>query len=303
MIMTKPEEINIFQYLEARFNLSEGDRLYYSNLLKGYEGEQLFVKLLSDQAETWTILNDVILEWNNATFQIDTLIIFRNKIYLFEIKNYEGDYYIENEIWYTISNKEIKNPLLQLTRCESLLRQLLQHYGFRIPIESYIIFINLEFTLFHATTNLPIILPTQLKRYLTQLKTAHQSTSSNHKLAKLIATLRKDKSPYTKIPTYTYEDVKKGITCSACSSFEIKIIKRQLICMHCNYHEHIDAAILRSTRQFKTLFPDKKITTKIIYDWCQIIDSRKTIRRVLVNNFTQLGHAKSIYYIDSSEIK
>jgi Nuclease-related domain len=297
-----PEELRLFQYLETRFHLSEGDRQYLLNMIKGYEGEQLFAELLRDQEDTWTIFHDVILEWNNTMFQIDTFIIFRNKIYLFEIKNYEGDFYIENDVWYSSSNKEIKNPLLQLSRCESLLRQLLQHHGFRIPIESYIIFINPEFTLFQATMKLPIILPTQLKRFLSQLKTAHQSTSSNQRLAELITTLRKDKSPYTKIPSYTFDELKKGIICNVCSSFEIISKNRQLICRNCGSREGVDSGVLRTTLQFKTLFPNEKITSKVIYDWCQIIDSRKTISRVLAKYFTRLGHAKSIYYVDPSEI-
>ena len=42
---------------------------------------------------------------------------------IFEVKNFEGDYYIEKDQWYSASSKiEIVNPLSQLERSRSLLQ-------------------------------------------------------------------------------------------------------------------------------------------------------------------------------------
>lgn len=62
----------------------------------------------------WLIVKDLLLESNNTVFQVDTLLISPETVYLFEVKNYEGDFYIESDRWYTISKTEINNPLLQL---------------------------------------------------------------------------------------------------------------------------------------------------------------------------------------------
>ncbi|MEH7418934.1 nuclease-related domain-containing protein [Neobacillus drentensis] len=76
------------------------------------------------------LLNDLLLESNDSKFQIDSLMIRQEPLLLFEVKNYKGDFNYENGRFYSLaSNKEIKNPLLQLERCESLLRQLLQSLG------------------------------------------------------------------------------------------------------------------------------------------------------------------------------
>ena len=105
--------------------LAEKDKHSISNLVKGFEGEVMF-DLLTEKLQCQSyILNDLLLETNNGKFQIDTLMITQEPLYLFEVKNYEGDFYFEADRFYTLPKKEYKNPLHQLQRSESLLRQLL----------------------------------------------------------------------------------------------------------------------------------------------------------------------------------
>lgn len=59
---------------------------------------------------------------NNTTFQIDSLIITHEKVYLYEIKNYEGDYFYQADKLYKKPRFEIINPLHQLSRSKALLR-------------------------------------------------------------------------------------------------------------------------------------------------------------------------------------
>ncbi len=129
MILKKLEEsedLKLFRELSLRMQLSDAENQYLSNMEKGYEGEQAFSNMLEKRSDDWLIINDLLLEHNNTRFQIDTLLLQHNGIYLFEVKNYEGDFYVESDKWFQKSGKEMKNPILQLTRSESLLRQLFQ---------------------------------------------------------------------------------------------------------------------------------------------------------------------------------
>jgi len=141
---SEPVEVIILRLLNARMSLVEKDKQHFYNLVKGYEGEVMFDSLIEKLHCQSYILNDLLLESNGSKFQIDSIMLTQEPLYLFEVKNYEGDFYFENERFYTISKKEkeIKNPLQQLERSESLLRQLLQNLGYRIPIEAYVVFIN-----------------------------------------------------------------------------------------------------------------------------------------------------------------
>lgn len=81
---------------------------------------------------------------------------------MYEIKNYIGEYYDQDEKLYHISEKEVDDPLIQLKRSSSLLRQLFHQLGFTTPIVPTAVFPNPEFTLFHAPRTDKIILPSQL---------------------------------------------------------------------------------------------------------------------------------------------
>lgn len=50
-------------------------------------------------------LSDLVLEINRQRFQIDSLIVTGKGLYLYEIKNYQGDYIYENN--------EIKNVVIE----------------------------------------------------------------------------------------------------------------------------------------------------------------------------------------------
>lgn len=56
------------------------------------------------------IVNDLLLEHQHTMFQIDSLLFSRDLIYLFEVKNYEGNFYIEGDKWHSNDQEEIKNP-------------------------------------------------------------------------------------------------------------------------------------------------------------------------------------------------
>lgn len=93
--------------------------------------------------------HNLLLQSNNPLFQIDHILIHAHTIFLFEVKNYEGEFYIDNDIWYVKSTKqEIQNPINQLNKSDYLLRQLIKNLGYNIPVKSYLVFVNREFTLY-----------------------------------------------------------------------------------------------------------------------------------------------------------
>ena len=212
-------ELLILRSLNSRMNLPAKDKQHYFNLQKGFDGEIQFDSLTAKLQLECYILNDLLLKQNNTTFQIDKLIILSETIYLFEVKNYEGDYYYEADRLYKKPKSEITNPLNQLNRSESLLRQLLHNLGFNLPIDSSVVFINPEFTLYQTPLNMPFIFPTQITRYLKNLNSIPSRLNKKHKLlADQLISLHIKDSPFKQIPTYDYGQLQKGITCQRCNS-------------------------------------------------------------------------------------
>src|SRR5699024_3700086 len=209
-----PVELQILENLNVRMNLSTDDQLTYKNLKKGYLGELKFARMLEKTlSKPPLLLYDLSLQLNNSKFQIDCLPIFNNKIFLLEIKNFEGDFYFHNDNWYVVeTRKEIRSPLMQLKRSELLLKELLQKHGYKmLQVESYVIFVNQDFTLYQAPINSSIILPTQVNRFIKKLN--NQSVPFNAqqtKLAKQLTDLHLTDSTHTNLPEYSYENLRKG---------------------------------------------------------------------------------------------
>ncbi|NHM31892.1 nuclease-related domain-containing protein [Neobacillus terrae] len=295
---TEPEELLLLRILNTRWNLDPKEASNYLHLEKGYLGEKQFDLLLKDLKGDWLMLNDLLFDCSNTVFQIDSLLISQGTIYLFEVKNYEGDFYVEKDNWYTAAGNEIKNPLLQLKRSESLFRRLIHELGFTFNVEAHLIFINPVFFLYQAPLNLPIIFPPQLTRFFDQLsRKSAEIFGKPFKLAEKLAAIHIKKSQYAKRPSYTYQQIQKGIICKSCGLFLTNDDIKILTCKSCGHKEGVSSAILRSVKEFQILFPSEKVTTNVIYDWCRIMKSKKAIRNTLSGNFKKVGVGRSAHYI------
>ncbi|MED1472617.1 nuclease-related domain-containing protein [Bacillus salipaludis] len=292
-----PIDLIKMRSLHARMNLTPTERKYYLNREKGFEGEVMFDKLTEKLESNCLILNDLLFELNNTEFQIDTTIIFQNTISLFDVKNYEGDYYMTSDRFYTKSDEEISNPLLQLERSQSLFRQLLKSIGYQMPVEASVVFINPEFTLYQTPLDKPIIFPTQVNRLMKNLNSVRSKLNDRHtKLAEKLVSLHKTESRNTKMPAYEYGQLEKAMLCGSCHSPSFTVGEKKVVCGICGAEESIDSAILRTVRELMILFPDLKITTNLVQDWCRVIMSKKTIRRVLKENFKAVGDGRWLYF-------
>ncbi|QQZ08225.1 nuclease-related domain-containing protein [Heyndrickxia vini] len=279
--------------------LLEDDLSYFNYLEKGFAGEKMFDNLIKEHISIKHIfLNDLLLEHNNTKFQIDSLLFFSNTIHFFEIKNYEGDYYIDNDLWYKSPQKEIKNPLHQLKRSTSLLRGIFQELRINIPIAEHLVFVNPEFHLYNAPMNLPITYPTQLNRLMEKLNNKNNSNINDiHiKLANRILNRHIKEPSFSRLPDYTFDHLEKGITCANCDAFVETYKKTTVTCTYCGFKENITNAVIRSIDEYSLLFPDRKITKNAIQEWCKIA-SHKTIKRILTSNYNQIGKSISTHYV------
>ncbi len=302
---TKSMEMHLYLSLGARMTLLEKEKQYFWNMEKGYEGECMF-DALTEKLEgcNHLILNDLLLKHNNTTFQIDSLIITPRYAYLFEVKNFEGDYIYDaqtDQLHVKANSKdyEVTNPLNQLNRCNSLLRLFFQSYGFNLPILAFVVFINSEFTLYQSPPDKPFIHPTQINRYLKGLPkdSSFKLNNMHTALAEKLTSLHIVDSPFKNIPEYSYDQVGKGLVCEDCSSLSVVVEGRTARCVRCHKVETLEEIVLRHVGEFRMLFPDRKITTSGIFEWCGMGVSEKVVRRILDKHFSIKGSRRWSYYL------
>lgn len=296
---TIPRELQIYQLLNARTKLLENERKHLYTIQKGYEGEVLFDSMASSIQADCLILNDLLLPQNKNTFQIDSLIIIPEKIFLIEVKNFEGDYFYEHDRLYTRipPQSEVTNPLIQLNRSESLFRQLMQKLGYNMSIQSIVVFVNPEFTLYQAPINKTFLYPGQINRFLQSFHSTSSRLGNTQKtLANQLKSLHIQDSPFYLPPSYQFEELRKGISCSNCGAFGASTKGAYCFCVVCEKKEAIENRILRSVNEFTILFPGMKITTSRVYDWSNGEFGKRVIRRVLQKYLGAKGGRKWSYY-------
>lgn len=295
-LRTKPNELVTLEILDKRINLEKEDKKRYYNLKKGYEGEVHFDYLTEKLQCECLILNDLLFTQNHTTFQLDTLMIGHGKIHLFDVKNHEGDHYYESDHLYKNSGAKLSNPLHQLARSESLLQQLLFNIGYNYPFSPFVVFINPSFTMYQAPRDKPIIYPTQVKTHLNQLNNTPSKITDQHiRMADQLVSLHQTESRFAQIPNYKYQSLRKGIACVKCHSFLKPSLNRTFMCHVCGCTEKVSDAILRSIEEFRVLFPNEKVTSSIIHDWCQIVGEQR-IRRILLKHFNRVGAHRWTYF-------
>lgn len=294
---TESKELIIMRSLNSRMTLSSSEKQHYIKLEKGFQGEQYFDELTEIHLADYLILNDLTFEHHHTTFQIDSLLLSDKTLHPCEIKYHSGDYYIKNELWYTTLGKEIRNPVLQLRRAESLLRSMLQELRSDFKVSAQVVFVNSEFTLYHAPMDLPMILPTQLNRFFKTINLNPTNMKNDQlKIANQLLDLQVN-SPYSKVPPYEYEQLQKGILCRECRKLSVTVFDDICICRKCGFKEDFEEVILRSVEEFATLFPNRKITTSSIHEWCQMPCSSKVLRKILKKHFRAIGYRRHTYYV------
>lgn len=184
---SKSNELQVLSYLKPQLKHPTIIKDSLRQLQRGYDGESQFYDMMQENlSEHCLPICDRPLKSDGSIFQIDYLFIINNTIYMYEIKNYTGDYYLQNDRWYIVrSKREIRNPLLQHERSRYLLKNLLQNFPKHFEVKSFIVFVNESFMLCQAPLNPSIIFPTQIIRHIQTLN-RHVGLTSNTRSISII---------------------------------------------------------------------------------------------------------------------
>ncbi|SFC59974.1 Nuclease-related domain-containing protein [Alkalibacterium subtropicum] len=290
--------LEILLALDRRSNLLNPQTNSIRQMVKGYEGECRFDALLKELTCECLIVNDLTLKISGQTCQIDSLLITGTGVTIYEVKNYEGQFiYTEDKLKILSTNKEISNPVYQLSRTTNLFRQLMEEQHANFQLHSSVVFINERFTLFNAPVNSQYILPTMLPYHLKKLTNERKALNKSHyTFAETLKQMDQTDLSFYSFPEYDWTGLKKGAFCRVCQTALGKPSGRICRCEICGFNELATAVILREISEYRLLFPEKKLTTHDGYDWTGRLFSKKSIRSVLKKNFELKGQSTGCYY-------
>lgn len=295
---SEPVVLTMLEILNSRMVLDYKWRGRLLGRRSGHNGEFQLDGHTVDLGDKLLVLNDIKLATldESTTFQIDTLIVSANAVFIYEVKNHRGSYYVENERYYNEWDKEILDPAYQIGKAGTYLRQLLKSMGFDFEVQAWVVFINPSFQLYQAPRSLPFLLAGQLPEHFQDLKKrATRYHPQQAALAQWLAKIHITKPRIDDLPEYDYDNLRKGITCSQCRSLDVFLQKYSCHCARCGFQEKTTFAIRRNIEEYRLLFPDRKVTTSEITTWCSV-PSRQQVSRVLRKHYRLHGQTHAAHY-------
>ena len=293
---TKPRLLSIYEALAKRMKLSPDDHYYLLNMDGGFDGE-LGLDVHTDALDSrCLVLNDLQMRHNRSSFQIDTLVISPDKLLLYETKKYKGVHTWGTLTFRKPSGATLENPSIQLKRTQARLEMLLTALKIQMPIEAYVVYINPEFTLMDAQENADYLLPSQIPDYFHKLQVGGEIGPDQQRLADSLIRMHNPRYFAEELPTIDYGKLRKDLFCLACGSAVRLDGIKSVFCPVCRKRERTTKTIAHNIEKFRLLFPDEKVTTPRMAEWCGM-ENKDRVYRVLCNNFQAVGKGHGRHYV------
>lgn len=281
MKLRKAISVKTFESLNRRMSFKAHDQFRFTNSQLGSSGEFNFGKYLLNQSFDYLAIYDSEFEASLCP-QLDFIVVTWDMIYLYDIKNFSGNYYYEDGEFFTSQKKKIRSPFIQLDRAYETLDILLRNAGIQFPITKRLIFINPEFQLYGNSDALPLVTHAQLNRHFQSIKNRSRKLDQrHHAIADYIESRRYEKDFYDIGIFYSYDRLKKGVWCCDCVCQALVSSHRHFLCPACRRYYTKTEAVMHCLYEFRLLFPEKKITSVLLRDWCGHTVSLETTRKVL----------------------
>lgn len=277
-------------------HLEREDYFYYLALKKGYEGELKFDTYTAMLKCHCLILNALQLEVGRSSFQIDALLLSADKIFIYEVKNFEGVHYWGKEKFTKETGSGMENPTLQLVKAKVRLELLLQKLGCHLPVEARVIYINPEFTLLNAPDDEPFLLLSQLPAHLRAVQKTARLSPALAEWAADLARLHDPDYMGSEPPAYSFQKLRKGMACPDCLGLMTLYRGHNPLCRRCGKKRAFKVTLEKAVEDFSLLFPEEKITTNRIAEWCGI-KNRDRVYRILKAKYQPVGQGQGRYYI------
>lgn len=263
-----PSPLEFLTEMNDRDVLDTSQKQELYRLERGVAGEQMVRAYLEEFGQdNWVVLTNLWL-YEYGLFEIDCLLLTDTDIYLFEIKNYNGDFKYINSQCYFSEDVISHNPISQTQRCKVNLQNILAAAGIRLNVNAVLIFTgeHADIDIQDYIEDLDVLTINQFRKLIYAIAdTEREKLNSgqrklNHRRILQIIQRGKRKSPYQPKPLTVLEQAKlrKGIKCAKCGQFDLDTARAYLICS-CGLHEPREMAIVRTICEYGLINFDKDL--------------------------------------------
>ena len=232
--------------MDKRYELSAFEKEGLQKLEAGYEGELIFDRILEKFIHGTNIIHmkdynfhpeavdDRLLTRSKeeaAHVQIDNVVIAKDYLYTFEIKNYGFDLHHRDSQWFFDNGGEFADPLAQIVKQRNMMGKLLGDLQHRLRMFNVLVFINKDQTIFNLPAKHEIIVRSNLRK-----KLARAMTTNHHDHSRLVSDLESRRITglkYQGDTTVDFRELRKGVFCTACGERLVRVNRYKFLCSGC----------------------------------------------------------------------
>lgn len=269
----KPFELLQLEALRGRIVFSSEQERLYRYLTTGFIGECLSDQMVEKSAGRTIQMHDLLLTSGGRTCQVDSLLVVDGKIYLLEVKNWEGSFEVQDGRFSGLS----ACPLVQLQRSKMIVEHLLVRYGFRVEVEARVLFVNPKLQLYGLMRSDPVLLLHQIEPYLHTAAGAHTWNSWGKKIADFLLQQHVPENRFANPVVFDRLAVARGVMCVDCRVRMQSYDLLRLQCIKCGQTELKRECLARSKAEMDVLFDEPVHPKYALYNWCDGLVSRRMI--------------------------
>lgn len=234
------------EILNCRYKLSSYEKEELKKLDTGYEGELKFDSIIESFISGTNIIHmkdysfdpgdiDARLLTRSkddvAHVQTDNLVIAKDFLYTFEIKNYSFDLNYTDGKWFFENGSEFSDPLIQVVKQRDMLGKLLGSFRRRIKMYNVLVFINENQTIYNLPTSNEIIVRSNLKKKLS--KAMVNNHYDHNGLVADLESRRLFDLKYQGDAVVDFHGLDKGVFCAGCGERLARLHKYKFKCNKC----------------------------------------------------------------------
>lgn len=300
-----PTKIELYQELLIRGALSTEQAQELEQLQFGQEGEQTLIDYFRMYGEShWSVFQNVWVDYYGK-FEVDCLLITSNQIYLFEVKNYKGQYVYENSQCRCNGQKIGHNAISQTQKSYINFTNFLRQNKINVPVTGVLLFtgIDCEVTIHDEIGDLKVVRRNQLRNFIHKIKHDERNYRKDRVDIDSLRQVLDDfeiHNPFLPdaIPSEIVSRIRNGVRCSHCHSFEVDALKMYVCCL-CGIYEPIENAIIRTICEFALIHFDSDLLINDLVIFFNGDYSRGTIKKYMDKHFTQISFGRNMKYANN----
>lgn len=295
------QQLDICKIREAILD-KKMEREHY-NLNEGHVGEaENYQRFKQFGSEYWRY--DLNYWFNHGKrMEVDMLVIAENQWLVIEVKNYKGLFEYKNNECFINGRLMSDNQVTKMNHRVNRIRHMAAEVSSEIEVIGAMVFINEHSDVkLESGNEFDIVMRNQLQRYIRKFRENNHFAMYDQTLNRVYQVLERhrDQTPFVpkSLSLEVFEQLRKGITCKSCDSFDVRMTYKYVECRSCSAREQKSEAILRTAYQLRYLYYDhpEMVTRRNVYEFCGGMVSERTINRTLAKNYEKIGATNNLYY-------